>query len=159
MHNVVSVRDFELSFYKFIKDNYEFAYGYNVFYGNAFFDVHNLDMWVYVNFSEINVETGYSSFSYVYISERLTEFTQFKQDVTEASDRFRELFRGVNIPMYNFDSDVIVLYGDVIVVSNYDGRNIVEKIVNNVEIDETICTLALYYNLKILKDYGQGRII
>jgi hypothetical protein len=150
-------RDFEKSFYKFIQDNYT---AHPVFYGDIAVDADANDIWLYCNFSELNVGTGYFSYAYIDAITRVQSVDVYNNQLATIVDELRELFRMPDVGLYDFTYSEAPqeIIGAKIVVQD-SGRPIFERI-EELEFGENRLLLQasqMTVRLKLLEDFARNR--
>ena len=107
------VKDFELSCYKFFKENFEDVYNYTTFYGSVKTVPDDISLWVYFNFSEINIAIGLPSFAYINVYSRVVDGAFPSNEESLAVDRIVKVLDTPDIDLYDFTVlDYPVLFKD-----------------------------------------------
>lgn len=161
--SVVSHKNIELSFYKYISENIETTYSYAVGYGNMRFNIDPYDMWLTVNFETMGA--GAKSFSSVRIDvvSRTIGDDYLVNEVT-ALDRLREKFTNISTSLYDFSSGSAVLVSDEkLIILNSEGRRTIDRIlIDNLRVDDLQNNLrrsSVFLRLMLLTDIVGGWVI
>lgn len=154
----VKVRDFELSVYKFIKENYADSHGYKVYYSDLAADIDSEDIWLYCNFSELNVETGKFSLGYINVVTRVASVNEYNTQLSIIIDDLRDVFSNSDIALYDFtypEYPQVLLTEKIVLMS--DGKQIYERI-EELKFEEVkVLTQAatMTVKLKLLKNFSK----
>lgn len=158
----IKVRDFERSFYKFVKESYADLHNYSVYYGNISVSPDEDNIWLYCNFSELNVETGNFSIAYIDVVSRINSVDEYNSQVLEVVDDLRELFANSNIDLYDFTiPEVPQLFLDSKIVITDSGKQIYES-VSELEFAENkslIQAAQFTVKMKLLENYAQSKVV
>lgn len=158
----VKVRDFERSVYKYIKEGYADSYGYPVYYGNVAVDSEADDIWLYCNFSELNVETGNFSTAYIDIITKIASVDEYNTQLSIIIDDLRELFVNSDIDLYDFTySENPQKILDSKIVIQDAGKEVYER-VEGLEFEGVEILLQasqLTVKLKLLENYARSRTV
>lgn len=121
------IRDFERSVYKFIEENYTI---YPVFYGNVVVNINIYDIWLYCNFSELNVETGKFSIVYIDVITRISTIDEYNTQLSIIMDDLQELFVNSDIDLYDFTYSEYPqrILDEKIVIMDEKGRQVFERV-------------------------------
>jgi hypothetical protein len=156
------VRDFEKSFYKFVKEEYADLHGYPVYYGNVAVDVDADDIWLYCNFTELNVETGYFSGAYIDVAARVLTVDEYNTQSSEIIDDLREVFVNSNIDLYDFTYSEYpqqVLDSKITIMDM--GKQVYERI-EELEFEgvKTLVQMSqLTVRMKLLENFTRSRMV
>lgn len=162
LSSFVKVRDFELSFYKFVKENYVDSSGYPAHYGSARAEINTEDVWIQCNFSELNVETKKFSIAYIDIVGRLVALNQYNETVMTITNDIRTLFINSDIDLYDFtysNNPQKVLDEKIIVM--HEGIQVFER-VEELEFEghkSLIQANQITIKMKLLKSFAGGKTI
>ena len=158
----VKVRDFEKSVYKFIKEGYADSPGYPVYYGNIAVDIDAHNIWLYCNFSELNVETGHFSTAYIDVITRIASVDEYNTQLSVVIDDLRVLFVNSNIDLYDFtypENPQKVLDSKIVIQDT--GKQAYERI-EELEFEGAKSLLQasqMTIKMKLLENFARSRIV
>lgn len=157
----VKIRDFELSFYKFLKENFTDLHNYPVYYGNIKVNPDIDDIWIYCNFSEFNIENGDFSSIYLEVVTKLTSIGAYNTQLSIITDILRELFVNSNIDLYDFTYEEYPqkILDEKILVMN-SGKQVYERL-EEIELGGTSVILQIKQmslKAKLLKDFSSEKV-
>lgn len=156
----VKVRDFEKSFYKFIKEGYADFHGYLVYYGGVVTDSDQGDIWLYCNFSELNVEVGRFSIVHIDVVSRIASVDDYNTQLSVVIDDLRELLVNSDIDLYDFTYPEYPqkILDDKIVIREA-GHSVYERLVE-LEFAMTLLQVIRFtVKLKLLSSFSESRVI
>lgn len=156
------IRDFERSVYKFIKENYADVYGVPVYYGDIAVNADVHDVWLYCNFSELNVETGHFSSAYIDVVTRIHSIDEYNTQLSVIVDDLRELFVNSDTDLYDFTyPEYPQRILDAKIVIQDTGKQIYER-VEELEYNEVKSLLQasqMTIKLKLLENFARSRVV
>lgn len=162
------IGDFEKSVYKFIKENYADSHGYPVYYGNMTIDINTHEIWLYCNFSELNVETGKSSIAYVDAITRIASIEEYNTQLLVIIDDLREVFTNSDIDLYDFtypDYPQRVQDGKIVMMRERKKKRIPRQVFERAEelevegITSLLQAAQFTLRMKLLKNYARSRTV
>ncbi len=159
---MIKVSDFEKSVYKFIKENYTDVHDYSFFYGRIVTDTNVDDIWLYCNFSELNVETGHFSLAYIDVATRVFSVDEYNTQLSVIIDDLRELFVSADIDLFDFmlpESPQKIVDNKIIVMDS--GKQIYERLseLTSNEIKSLIQSSQMTFKAKLLKSFARCRVV
>ena len=158
----IKVRDFEKSFYKFVKEGYADLNEYSVYYGSIRVDPNEDSIWLYCNFSELNVETGHFSTAYINVVTRIGSVDEYNTQLLEVVDDLRTLFANSDIDLYDFtilEAPQIFLDSKIVIMDS--GKQVYES-VSELEFAENkslIQSAQFIVKMKLLENYARSRVV
>jgi hypothetical protein len=162
LNSFAKTRDFERSFYKFVKENYADSHGFPVYYGDLAADVNADDIWLYCNFTELNVETGHFSQAYIDVVTRINSVDDYNTQLSSVADDLREVFSNSNIDLYDFtypEYPQRILDSKIVIMN--EGRQIYERI-SELEyegVKSLIQASQLTVQMKLLKNFARSKTV
>jgi hypothetical protein len=165
--SIVKLADFDRSVYKFVKEEFADLRGYPVYYGNMNIDSDLNDVWVYCNFSELNVETGKFSLAYIDIITRIAAIEEYNTELLDIADELKEVFINANIDLYDFSSpdSPVIIPGEKILVMRQLKKQDAIPIFERIEelefegIKSLLQAAQLTVRVKLLKNFSRSRVI
>jgi len=162
------IGDFERSVYKFIKENYADSYGYPVYYGNVNININIHEIWLYCNFSELNVETGKFSIAYIDVITKIASTDKYNTQLLFIIDDLRELFTNSDIDLYDFtypEYPQRIQDGKIVIMREGKKRRLSRQVYERVEelkfdgISSLLQAAQLTVRMKLLKNYARSRTV
>lgn len=162
------IRDFERSVYKFIKENYADSHGYPVYYGNTTININTYEIWLYCNFSELNVETGKFSIAYIDVITRISSIEEYNTQLLSIVDDLRDIFINSDINLYDFtypEYPQRVQDGKIVMMRERKKKRIPRRVFERVEeleiegLPSLLQAAQFTLRMKLLKNYAESRIV
>lgn len=159
---MVKIRDFELSFYKFVKEQYADAHNYPVYYGDISVDVDKDDIWLYCNFFEINIDTGRFSQVSIDVRTRIFAVDSYNSQLTSIIDDLRQIFINADISLFDFsDINAPASFDKRKILVRDSGRPVYERVigVESAGLNTLIQASQMTLKAKLLENFARKRIV
>jgi hypothetical protein len=164
--SIIRLEDFKKSVYKFVKEQFAESNNYPVYYGDITIDSKRHNIWIYCNFSELNVDTGKFSVGYIDIITRIASIEEYNKQLVNVADELKEIFVNAAIDLYDFSvtPETLIPNEKIIVMrqlKNQEAIPVFERIAefDEGEVKELLQAIQITIKVKLLKNFSRSRVI